>query len=332
MEIEISLEGKDGKACPENGERIYFGKSELCFAQSMDRVSADYYNRDVLTRLYARNKYERDLNLFQATGYTSLICVYIDAVGLHEINNHLGHDTGDYMLRCVADGIRKYFPKSMSYRIGGDEFVILCLNHTQSEVEEALSSLKQEIKQQGYEISTGIGASTDTKTLNEAIGHAEKAMRYDKMDFYRNNGGARQMRSLNYELEKLLLEKQDASHFLDVIAPRYKGVYMVNAQKDTCRYIYVPPYFKKILDHHKGSFLQSMHEYRQELVCPEYYDCFEKVFDYAYIQEQLAVGNTVEFRYQKLDGNWVELKITHYDQDSSDTHEMLWIFLDDNDQ
>ena len=125
MEIEISLEGKDGKACPENGERIYFGKSELCFAQSMDRVSADYYNRDVLTGLYARNKYERDLNLFQATGYTSLICVYIDAVGLHEINNHLGHDTGDYMLRCVADGIRTHFPKSMSYRIGGDEFVIL---------------------------------------------------------------------------------------------------------------------------------------------------------------------------------------------------------------
>ena len=87
--------------------------------------------------------------------------------------------------------------------------------------------MRQAIRQQDYEVSIGIGESTDTKTLNEIINYAENAMRYDKADFYRNNGGLRQMRSLNYKLEQLLLKKRDANHFLDVIAPRYKGVYIV---------------------------------------------------------------------------------------------------------
>ena len=31
------------------------------------------------------------------------ICVYIDANGLHELNNERGHEAGDLMLRFVAE-------------------------------------------------------------------------------------------------------------------------------------------------------------------------------------------------------------------------------------
>lgn len=155
-------------------------------------------------------------------------------------------------------------------------------------------------------------------------------MRLDKAEFYRNNGGLRQVRSLNYKLEKLLLEKQDASHFLNVIAPRYKGVYIVDTEKDTCRYIYVPPYFQEMLNKNQGAFSWSMKDYCRVLVRPAYYDRFQKLFDYNYIWEQLAIDKIVDFVYQKCDGSWVELKITNYNQDISDHHEMLWMFLDDN--
>ena len=328
LEIEISLKNVDGEVYQDNNKTIHLGEKELNLIHNTDKELEHYYSRDVLTDLYNRSKYERDLNILQMTGYEHLICVYIDAIGLHEINNHLGHNAGDQMLCSIAEGIREFFPDCLSYRIGGDEFIILGLNYTKAEASEKSFSLKQKIKKQEYEISVGIGESTDSTTLNTMIDYAENAMRCDKMEFYRNNGGLRQMRSLNHRLEKLILEKQDANHFLDVIAPSYKGVYIVNSEKDTCRYIYVPPYFQEMLDNNKGSFSLSMRDYCRELVQPEYHEQLEKLLDYNYIQEQLTIENIVHFTYQKKDDSWIDLKITFYDQ-MSDTNEMLWIFLHD---
>ena len=331
MEIEISLGDVSGEECPDNDKEIYFSDDEMDIVHEIRKSPEYYYNNDTLTGLYNRSKYEHDINMFRLTGYSSLICIYIDAVGLHEINNHLGHKAGDHMLCSVADGIRKHFLHSEAYRIGGDEFVVFCLETSQTEVVEKIASLKSDLRRLEYEISVGMDESTDSKTLNDTINHAEKAMRQDKKSFYRKNGGVRQNRDLNYKLEKLLLEKQDANHFLNVIAPKYKGVYIVNPEKDTCRYIYVPPYFQRMLHDNHGLFSFSMRDYRDELVRREYYDRFEQIFDYEYIQEQLDAGNEIDFTYQKLDGNWVKLKITTYDEASSDSdaQEMLWIFLDE---
>ena len=53
------------------------------------------------------------------------ICVYIDANGLHELNNERGHEAGDLMLRFGAESLMEQFPKGSLYRVGGDEFVVL---------------------------------------------------------------------------------------------------------------------------------------------------------------------------------------------------------------
>lgn len=328
MEIEISLKDINGNVCPENSKSIYFGENELNLTKNKNRNLEDYYNKDALTGIFNRSKYERDVQMFQLTGYTHLTCTYIDAVGLHEINNHLGHKAGDHMLCSISDGIHKHFPNGLAYRIGGDEFVILCPEYTKNQVSERVFVLKEELRQLEYEISVGIEESIDSKTLNETINEAENAMRYDKMKFYRENGKARQLRTLNYKLERLLLEKQDASHFLNVIAPKYKGVYIVNSEKDTCRYIYVPPYFQKMLDDNQGLFSLSMKEYCNTLVRPAYHERFEQLFDYEYVRKQLNAGQKVELTYQKNDGSEIELKITIYDEDADNVHEMLWIFLD----
>ena len=44
------------------------------------------------------------------------ICVYIDANGLHELNNERGHEAGDLMLRFVAESLMEQFPKGSLYR------------------------------------------------------------------------------------------------------------------------------------------------------------------------------------------------------------------------
>ena len=50
------------------------------------------------------------------------------------------------------------------------------------------------------------------------------------MEFYRNNGGIRQMRIIDDKLKQLLIKKRDVTRFLQAIAPLYRGVYMVNTK------------------------------------------------------------------------------------------------------
>ena len=323
MEITLSL--KNG----ENGQHIVLGEEELQLSHHTADHSEDYYNHDVLTHLYTRCKYEHDLKVFQLANYARLTCIYMDAVGLHEINNHLGHEAGDHMLRSIADGIRKYFPDDCAYRIGGDEFVLLCPARQPEELAESLAAFRHTIREMGYEVSVGVSESTDRQTLNETVNQAETAMRHDKMEFYRNNGGIRQMRIIDDKLEQLLIKKQDVTRFLQAIAPLYRGVYMVNAKQDTCRYIYVPSYFKTMLENNHHAFMSSVREYCRELVHPEYYDEFAKLLDYSYIEEQIAAHGSLKMTYQIRDGSRVHLKITMADRSSADAHELLWIFLDE---
>lgn len=80
------------------------------------------YSHDTLTGLLNRSLFETDLRTLQSSEYDSMVCTYIDVVGLHEINNHLGHRSGDAMLCFIANAARKFFVSSRIYRIGGDEF------------------------------------------------------------------------------------------------------------------------------------------------------------------------------------------------------------------
>lgn len=134
------------------------------------------------------------------------------------------------------------------------------------------------------------------------------------------------MRTLNQKLEKLLLEKADANHFLNVIAPEYKGVYMVNPVEDTCRYIYIPEYFESILTKNDGVFSISIRQYCNTYLCEEDQKRFQKVLDYDYVLQQLKKDNQIEFAYRKTDGSRVYLQIMFYHTDISNHNEMLWIF------
>lgn len=292
--FDITLKNLDGTSCPKNSETICLEEDNLTNTDIDVNTLEFYYNNDALTKLYNRGKYERDIVKFQANCPISFACVYIDAVGLHEVNNHLGHAAGDEMLCCIADSIRQIFTDCPAYRIGGDEFVIFSLNQNESDINQA-----------------------------------ELAMRSDKAEFYQKNGASRQMRNLNYKLEKLLLEKQDASQFLSAIAFEYKGVYVVNSVSDMCRYIYIPEYFKNILEANEGIFSKSINSYCDLLVCEQDQEHFYKICDFEYILKTIKQGEQIDYTYTKKDGCKVRLQITLYNPDSSDTNEMLWIFTDE---
>ena len=286
---------------------------------------------DSMTGAYTREATEQNINWLLAANPNGSYCFFIiDIDNFKQANDLYGHIFGDSCIKQFVQLLKSDCrEQDVVGRIGGDEFVLLCPARQPEELAESLAAFCDTIREMGYEVSVGVSESTDRQTLNETVNQAETAMRHDKMEFYRNNGGIRQMRIIDDKLEQLLIKKQDVTRFLQAIAPLYRGVYMVNTKQDTCRYIYVPSYFKTMLENNHHAFMSSVREYCRELVHPEYHDEFAKLLDYSYIEKQIAAHGSLKMTYQIRGGSRVHLKITMADRSSADAHELLWIFLDE---
>ena len=287
------------------------------------------YSHDTLTGLLNRSLFETDLRTLQSSEYDSMVCTYIDVVGLHEINNHLGHRSGDAMLCFIANAARKFFVSSRIYRIGGDEFVILTPNQPPYSVWVAVDKMRAFLREKEYEISVGIQSTNNLHRLDDAMNQAEAAMRQDKQAYYARNGQERQLRGLNEKLEQTLTEKRDAEHFLRVLAPKYKSVFVVDLKTDRMRGVIVPDYFQKILDTSGGSFLAVLQQYRDTQVQPAYRESLADLLDYNYIRSKVLTGDIVEHTYKKTDDTTFRVKVTPYSRSGSHIDETLWIFSDE---
>ncbi|MDO4307511.1 MAG: diguanylate cyclase [Eubacteriales bacterium] len=303
-------------------------------------MTLDYYNNyrnlikmgnvDSLTGLLNRNSYHKALDQLKEEEGSSLACVYIDVNGLHEINNYLGHQAGDTMLKRVADILRECFPEDGKYRIGGDEFVVLCRNLTEEEVGKCTDAVRQKVKESGYEISAGISWRENTADFTDLVNEAEAVMQQDKKKYYKENGGVRQKRELNRAFEQIMSEKQDMDTFLGVLASRFKGVYFVNLNEDRVRHIFIPDYFEQMLKESDNKFSRAMMLYVQEAVEVKYAALFETVCDYEKLKEQLKSSKYPDFIYRKKDGVWMKLQILSFQENMENAEEVLWIFTELN--
>lgn len=332
----VSIDIFSGKDCSPEDPWVFLviKRVNASLSANFYQEAEYYYSREPLTKLWNRGKYEKDIDRLSRVEDQTLGCLYVDAVGLHELNNHLGHKAGDQMLCAVADTLRKYFPGDFIYRIGGDEFVVLCQDgcHGDEHIKDAVAAMKEELQSEDYEISAGWAFAKNGVGLRTAILQAEDAMRVDKTAYYQTNGKQRQSRMMNTKLENMLLEKQDASEFLSIISTRFKGVYIVDMKLDRCRYIYIPPYFQEILDRRQNAYLPSLKEYMESLVQPKYYEEFTEICDYDYIKKELAEGRPVRLEYQKKNNDWVRLSVFPCYQEGKSLHTTIWIFSDMKDE
>lgn len=115
-----------------------------------------------------------------------------------------------------------------------------------------------------------------------------------------------------------------------MLAPKYKGVYVVDLQKDAVRPIIVPTYFQSILDTCGGSYTAALTNYRDTLVLPEYRKDFAVLFDFDYLRSEVFSGRVVEHHYRKTDGSRFCIKVAPYSYNSSHINEVLWIFANDD--
>lgn len=156
------------------------------------------------------------------------------------------------MLCAVAGAMQRMFPLADTYRIGGDEFVVLWADHTGEQGAEAAARIKALLRESNYEISVGVHQIEPDENLEDGVDRAENAMRRDKEAYYRETGNLGQMRMLNEKLERILVEKRDMDMFLRAIAPRYMGVYAVDNDTGRMRSIVIPDRFRRIAKEGEG--------------------------------------------------------------------------------
>ncbi|MCR4644014.1 MAG: diguanylate cyclase [Oscillospiraceae bacterium] len=144
-------------------------------------------NTDVLTGLQNRNRYELYLKRLEGTK-DKVICLFIDANGLHELNNSKGHFAGDQMLRFIADTLKVQFSSEHLYRIGGDEFVVFLSDKTVEEVNEYLVTFNETLQRNDYHAAVGICVFEESMSVNQLIGTAEKNMYEAKQKYYEEIG------------------------------------------------------------------------------------------------------------------------------------------------
>ena len=284
---------------------------------------ADNYRRDSLTGLLNRNAYDDDLEYIQATHDKPLTVVYVDMIGLHEINNHLGHAKGDSALCGLANAMRACFGDDRIYRIGGDEFVIVSCNHTVSQSMRRMARMRRDFLEGDWDISVGMAESDDGEGLPDLINQAEIRMRQDKKRYYVNGGGKRQLRMLNNQLEDILVRDEDMKMLLEHLNVRYPVSFIVNLNTDTQRSIMVPDFFQRMLDGHGGSFREALREFCRVRIAPEYQEGLLRLLDYDVVRSRLKSEGAVQCGYVKNDGERFMLTIL---TDNRSTDETMWVF------
>ncbi|MBO7096437.1 MAG: glycosyl hydrolase 53 family protein, partial [Lachnospiraceae bacterium] len=140
------------------------------------------YNRDVLTGLYNRIKYNEMIlpkfDIYRRDGVVCAVC-FFDVDHFKAINDTYGHDCGDKVLLTISASINKYKPRdSYAYRFGGDEFVVFIPYASREKVERFTGRVQESLAERNIEVSTGV-IFTDPKsglTPEEYLIMADKHM------------------------------------------------------------------------------------------------------------------------------------------------------------
>lgn len=153
------------------------------------KLNEEQAMRDGLTRLANRRLFLDRLGHALARSQRSsalLAVLYIDLDGFKEVNDNLGHATGDQLLTLVAERLRGIIrPSDTTARLGGDEFAVLVEDvvgeaEASYVAERILAALAAPFSIHGSDVtvgaSIGIALNEPGITVDDLLKHADKAM------------------------------------------------------------------------------------------------------------------------------------------------------------
>lgn len=175
-------------------------------------------NSDFLTGLYNRMRCEADIRLYLEMtknygGEGALF--FIDLDDFKHINDGLGHQYGDILLKEISSDLRK-IPgiESTCYRVGGDEFMVIVANNAYDRIGSIIAAIEDMfsrpwfLKGADYYCTMSMGVCkfpTDADTVEDIIRKADVALLEAKksgknrVEYYDNKVSATDLKRLDME-------------------------------------------------------------------------------------------------------------------------------------
>ena len=146
-------------------------------------------------------EYLKDLQKKIDNNTARFIVIVFDLNGLKKINDNFGHECGDDFITNSASVILKLFGKEHTFRIGGDEFIVI-LENSEHRISELDEMIVREIDEFNYNmtkddvpVSLSFGASefrpNANDTFKKVFKRADEIMYQYKGLFYKKFGDRR---------------------------------------------------------------------------------------------------------------------------------------------
>ena len=143
--------------------------------------------KDALTKLgnrFSVEKFVKRLDKNKCIG-----AVYCDITGLKNVNDTQGHEAGDKLILRASDCLKKIFSDYGIFRIGGDEFLVLCPEITEDDLYKKTEQLKECSKKSNSLMAVGAAWRENFyEGLDKLLTESEHNMYIDKSEYYRKAG------------------------------------------------------------------------------------------------------------------------------------------------
>lgn len=147
-------------------------------SRRLEHISYHDQLTDALNRRAYMEK-EKELHKLTRAGI-----LYGDITGLKNVNDQLGHKEGDALICQCYELIRQVFEQDYIYRMGGDEFLVLCEDISQEEFEKKCSRLIENNKKADFNIAIGYSWGNPSTSFEDMVQKAEAEMYHNKREYY----------------------------------------------------------------------------------------------------------------------------------------------------
>lgn len=149
--------------------------SDVTDRKRRERRLTHLASRDALTGVWNRRRLDEEIDwLLRGGGDGALLLLDLDC--FKRVNDTLGHDAGDRLLRSVAGAVQASVRRSdVVARVGGDEFAVLLPGATPAQAEIVAETIRAGVKAVWPPGLPG-GVSVGLATAADGLDRADRAM------------------------------------------------------------------------------------------------------------------------------------------------------------